>query len=79
MNSSTSRLLQAATEIVGSHRMLAGRLGISETLLMKFMDGTLQMPDWLLLKAVDILLAEREMRLAGDTPVGGPFSGGLPA
>jgi len=55
-------LLQAAGEIVGGHRALARHLGIGETLLTKFMAGGQELPDPLLLRAVDIILADRQLR-----------------
>jgi hypothetical protein len=57
-------LLQAAAEIVGGTRELADSLGISESLLSKFMAGVVDLPDPLLLRAVDIVLEHRHSRLA---------------
>lgn len=59
MSATTVRLLQAASEIVGGERALAEELGISATLLAKFMADVIQLPDPLLLRAVDIILADR--------------------
>jgi len=59
MSSTTVRLLQAAAEIAGGERALAEELGISPTLLAKFMADVVQLPDPLLLRAVDIILAAR--------------------
>ena len=67
---STAKLLRAASEIVGGSERLVERFGISQTLLGKFMDGTLRMPDWLLLQAVDIVLAEREALQNTSKPPG---------
>jgi hypothetical protein len=54
------KLLQAASEIVGGDQALARRLGIGETLLARFMADSRQLPDLLLLQAVDIILADRQ-------------------
>lgn len=62
MSATSVRLLQAAAEIVGGDKGLADRLGISETLLAIFMADRRELPDPLLLRAVDIILTERESR-----------------
>jgi hypothetical protein len=62
MSACTVRLLNAASEIVGGPGALAERLGIDESLLAKFMGDTRPLPDPLLLKAVDIILADRQAR-----------------
>jgi hypothetical protein len=67
MSATTVRLLKAASEIVGGDRELADRLGVDETLLAKFMDDHRELPDPLLLRTVDIILADRQSRL--------PFAG----
>jgi hypothetical protein len=58
MSATSVKLLQAAAEIAGGTRALAWRLGISETLLSKFMADRRELPDVLLLRAVDIVLAD---------------------
>lgn len=63
MSTTTVRLLKAASEIAGGHRALADRLGISEGLLSQFMADRRQLPDPLLLRAVDIILADRNTQL----------------
>ena len=74
MSATTVKLLQAASEIVGGNKALARSLGISETLLHKFLADSHQLPDPLLLGAVDIILADRQFRLplthqpAGQAP-----------
>lgn len=68
------KLLQAAAEIAGGHRALADRLGIGETLLGKFMEDCPPLPDNLLLRAVDIIIADRQSRLL---PAGSPPALGL--
>ncbi|MGQ0545723.1 MAG: hypothetical protein ACT4P3_10365 [Betaproteobacteria bacterium] len=59
MSVTTVRLLQAAAEVAGGNKALAERLGISETLLSKFMADLVELPDPLLLRAVDIILEDR--------------------
>jgi hypothetical protein len=56
----TVKLLRAASDIVGGDRALAARLEIGETLLSKFMDDSQVLPDWLLLRTVDIILTDRQ-------------------
>jgi hypothetical protein len=55
-------LLRAASEVVGGDGFLARRLGIAETLLAKFMADKVELPDVLLLRAVDIVLDDRHER-----------------
>jgi len=57
------QLLQAAAEIAGGNEALADELGIRESLLARFMNDSRQLPDMLLLRAVDIILADRQTRL----------------
>ena len=64
MSASTVKLLQAAAEIAGGSRALADRLGITETLLSKFLADSPELPDTLLLPAVDIILEDRESHLS---------------
>lgn len=63
MSACTVRLLKAASEITGGEPALAERLGIDEALLAKFLADLRPLPDPLLLKAVDIVLAERHAHL----------------
>ena len=65
MSATTVRLLQAASAIVGGDEALARRLGIGERMLAKFMDDSRELPDPLLLRTVDIILADRQSRPAG--------------
>jgi hypothetical protein len=60
------QLLRTASEILGGDKAFADRLGITETLLSKFMADSIELPDALLLVAVDIILAERQS-LAGQS------------
>ena len=59
MSATTVKLLQAAAEIVGGEEALAGRLGISERMLVRFMNDSRELPDSLLVQAVDIVLSDR--------------------
>ena len=64
MSSTSVRMLEAASEIVGGNEALAERLGIRQRLLAAYMEGRRQLPDSLLLRAVDIILEERQSRHA---------------
>jgi hypothetical protein len=68
------KLLHAASEMLGGNKALAVRLGINDSLLLLFMDGSHELPDVLLLRAVDIILAERQSWL----PVTGQPAGQRP-
>jgi hypothetical protein len=61
MSQNAVELLQAASKIVGGDKALANRLGVGPELLADFMAGLRELPDRLLLRAVDIILAEREL------------------
>jgi len=63
VSATTIKLLQTASEIVGGDAALADRLGISERLLARFMADRIELPDQLLLLAVDIVVADRQSRL----------------
>ena len=60
VSATSVRLLRAASDRVGGVRALADRLGITVTLLSRFLADTRELPDLLLLRAVDIILAEGE-------------------
>jgi hypothetical protein len=66
MSQTSVRLLRAASEIVGGDKALAECLGISEKLLRKFIEDTRELPDLLVLHAVDIILADRGGRIPTD-------------
>jgi hypothetical protein len=70
MSMTTVKMLRAASEIVGGDGALASRLGIPEALLAEFLTDRRALPDPLLLRAVDIILADRQSRL----PAGGRAS-----
>lgn len=69
MSSTPPRLLRAACEVAGGTAALSQLLGISETMLERFMAGTFPVPDRVLLTAVDIMLQHREARLPAPPPV----------
>ena len=72
MSKTAAKLLEAAAEIVGGENALAQRLGVGPSLLAKFMTGSMPLPDTLLLRAVDIVLAARRVALR-PTPVSPTF------
>lgn len=61
-------LLRAASEIMGGDRRLARRLGIGETLLQGFLADRYELPDALLLRAVDIILEDRGRVIPAEGP-----------
>lgn len=63
MSTSTVKILQAASEILGGNDALAERLGIGHHALAMFMDDRRELPDSLLLRVVDIILEDRQARL----------------
>ena len=62
LSATTVQLLKVASEIVGGHERLAERLGIGAATLAKFMADNPPLPDPLLLRAVDIVLADPRYR-----------------
>ena len=62
MSAASSKLLRAAAEIAGSNAALAGHLGIEEVLLEAYIADRRELPDTLLLKAVDVILHDRQSR-----------------
>lgn len=69
MSTTTVKLLQAATEVAGSTEALAERLRISEALLAAYLADRRRLPDALLLRAVDIILADRQSHLVPVRPL----------
>ena len=59
----TVKLLETAAEIVGGPAELAHRLGIRPATLSLCLADARPLPDALLLKAVDIILEDRQSRL----------------
>ena len=66
MSATSVKLLQAAADIVGGYDALAVHLGIGEKVLHMFASDRVELPDMLLLRAVDIILTER--RVSGRIP-----------
>jgi len=56
MNHATVKLLRAAAEILGSEEALARHFDIGTLLLRAYMEDRRPLPDYLLLRAVDIVL-----------------------
>jgi hypothetical protein len=75
MSSTPARLLRAACQVAGGTTGLSERLGVSETMLERFMSGTFPVPDRVLLAAVDLMLQERETRLPGASAGAGATPG----
>ena len=65
MSATSVKLLQAAAEIAGGEQALAARLAVDETLLSLYMTDRRELPDALLLRAVDIILGARQSRVPG--------------
>ena len=63
------KLLKAAAEIVGGEEALAGRLGIPYSRMASLLADRVPLPDPLLLRAVDIILEDRQAH--GNVP---PFT-----
>jgi len=56
MSQATVRLLQAASDIVGGQGALAEHLNITDLLLQAYIEERRPLPDFLLLRTVDIVL-----------------------
>ena len=65
MSDATVRLLQAAAEILGGEDALAKHLNIGDILMRAYLEQRRPLPDFLLLRAVDIVL-EHVKRLPPD-------------
>jgi hypothetical protein len=63
MSATTVKLLQTASEIVGGDKALAHRLGIAERVLARLLADEIELPDPLLLRAVDIIFAQQKSEL----------------
>jgi hypothetical protein len=69
VSATTVKLLQAASEFVGCDAELAGRLGIAEAALARYMSDSRELPDALLLRVVDIIIEHRQgLPAAPQTP-----------
>lgn len=62
------KILEAACEIAGGRAELANRLGIGEALLRAYMNDGRALPDSLMLKVVDIILADRQAKMLSGQP-----------
>jgi len=71
MSQTTVKLLQAAAEILGGEDALARRLDIGEVLLRAYMEERRPMPDFLLRRAVDVVLEHNKARPASAPPAPG--------
>ena len=56
MSEATARLLETAAEILGGDEALARYLNIGELLMRAYLEGRRPLPDFLLLRTVDIVL-----------------------
>ena len=63
MSTTSARILQTASEIVGGNEALAERLGIGLRALGMFMQNRRHLPDSLLLRVLDIILDDRQSRI----------------
>ena len=71
MSTTSVKILQTASEILGGNEALAERLGIGLRALTVYMENRRHLPDSLLLQVVDIILEDRQSRLAlAALPVG---------
>ena len=70
MNQATVRLLQAAVDIVGGEGTLAQELNIGDVLMRAYLEERRPLPDFLLLRLVDIVLAHTgaTQQLGGRLP-----------
>jgi len=68
LSATSVKLLQAASEVVGGEVLLAERLGVAPRFLSLYLADRRPLPDWLLLRAVDIILSDRQPRLGMPAP-----------
>ena len=68
MSATSARLLQAAAEILGGEEALATRLAVEPWLLEAYLTDRRELPDAILLRAVDIVLADRLARADTKLP-----------
>jgi hypothetical protein len=66
MSTTTVGLLKAASDVLGGPKALAEQLGISEAMLSKYLADNPPLPDALLLRAVDIILTDRQSPIPPD-------------
>jgi len=82
MSATSVKLLQAAADILGGNEELAAHLGVDEWLLDSYLADRRVLPDALLLRAVDVVLADRRVNLpevSGVTENDGRGSGAATA
>jgi len=58
MSHATRKLLQTAAEIIGGEEALADHLNITKFLLRSYLEERRPLPDFLLLRAVDVVLEQ---------------------
>ena len=56
MSQATARVLRAAAEVLGGEAALAKHLNIGELLMRAYIEERRPLPDFLLLRAVDVVL-----------------------
>jgi len=64
MSQTTLKLLRAAAEILGGEEALARRMDIGQILLRAYMQERRPMPDFLLLRVVDVVLEHNKAQAA---------------
>jgi hypothetical protein len=67
MRSAGQQVLERLVAILGSEKEAAARLGISATLLKRFLNGSIPVPDQVLLKALDLLPQSEQPEGPRDT------------
>jgi hypothetical protein len=69
MSASSVKMLKTASEILGGDSALARHLGVSQTILCLYLADTRPLPDALLLRAVDVILEDRQLWRSADRPM----------
>jgi len=67
VSATTVQLLKVASDMLGSDAALAERLGIGASTLERYMADNPPLPDPLLLRAVDIVLADQRYRVVTES------------
>lgn len=78
MSHATIKLLQAAVEILGSEEALARHFDIGTILMQAYLEGRRPLPDYLLLRAVDVVLDQVKPGSVVPPAVDQPSSARLP-
>jgi len=68
MSQTPVKLLQAAANILGGEEALARHLDIGEVLMRAYLEERRPLPDFLLLRAVDVVLEHNKSHSAGRYP-----------